>query len=134
MMTGFAIFAAMLMLIAVAPINIEAAENAEQTATQATNENSCIALLVAYKLILKALDEPGWTDYEIEVLELARDVILDEAEAAGCLWVALSVDDSIQSTSVQMNGQHISPITEVVTGPVQSSSSSQSTCQLCASR
>lgn len=138
MITGFAIFVAILMLMTISTINIEAAEDVKQTPTESepTGDGYCLALHTAYRAVIRSLDDPSWTDYEIEILEMARDAILDEAEAAGCKWIALSLETDMQSSSVPLS-QTIIPVTGPIgesnpIGPLQTGSPSQSTCSLCA--
>jgi len=104
MIVGFAVFAAMLMLMTTCPTNVEARENPDNTSTSTTNG-------IITENILEAAREDGcvWaTTHSMEV--------------------------DMQSNPVQMNNEYTSPFTEVASGLVQESSLSQSACSLCASK
>jgi len=134
MMAGFAIFTTMLMLISISPQKTEAAEDQGTTSTSTTNNiRDCYALLRLYLSYMKS--SFGRKDsVQDAILERMQD-ILEDARAMNCSWAtAQSIEDNMQSNLVQMNNQYINSITELASSPVQASSSSQSTCLLCASK
>jgi hypothetical protein len=141
MMTGFAIFAAMLMLIGTGLTGIKATQITEQTATQAEPAvgDGCLLLLMGYNQINKALEDPNWTPEEIDILKAARQAILEAAKDLGCLWVRFDYSMPNSPLIAPMASQPVAQTTSTTTSPIQtsplqSSSSSQTTCSLCAAK
>jgi len=136
MIVGFAVFAAMLMLMTICPTNVEARENPDNTSTSTTNGIIDCAVLLKWYMSNKIDSEKFYypLDYREYCLEQMED-LLEEAREAGCLWATThSMEVDMQSNLVQMNNEYTSPLTEVASGLVQGSSLSQSTCLLCASK
>ncbi len=141
MLAGFAIFAAMLMLIGTGLTSIKAAQSTKQTATQTKPAvgDGCLILLMAYEQTKKALENPNLPPEEIAILKAAQEIILDTAKDFGCLWVRFDYSMPSSKLIAPMTSQPVAQTTRTATSPIQtsplqSSSSSQTTCSLCAAK